>query len=266
MTNFKSISNFKYYKLFAICLFAICLFAYSERVYAQSSTPTPEATSAAVNDIRAKVKEIVQEKLDQAQKGQKMAFVGTISEINGLNLTLQTNEGDKQLNVATDAAIIGKGGKRIKAEDLKNGLFAIAMGYLEENDVLGVRRLVMSEKPKASAKKVAFGKVTDISKEEKVLTVKNEKKGIIYTIEVNDKTTLTKKVDGKIQKVKLEVVETGDYLIAIGTPTENEHKLITAKIIHVIPGLSKPETTVTSTPSATPTTKVTPKIKATPTP
>jgi len=223
-------------------------------------SPTPEATSAAVNDIRTKVKEIVQEKLDQAQKGQKMAFVGEITEISGLNLTLQTNQGDKQLKMATDAAIIGKGSKKIEIKDIKSGLFAIAMGYLEENDILGVRRLVISEKPKTSAKEVAFGKVTDISKEENILTIKNERKNVIYTIEVSDKTVISKKVDGKVQKVKLEVIENGDWIIAIGTPTENEHKIITAKIIHVIPGLSKPEAT------ATPTTKVTPKIKATPTP
>jgi len=251
-------------KLTIFWLLAISFLLLAKNITAVS--PTPEATNAAVNDIRTKVKEIVQEKLDQAQKGQKMAFAGTISEINGLNLTLQTNQGDKQLNVATDAAIIGKGGKRITIKDLKTNLFAVVMGYLQENDILGVRRLVISEKPKVVAKETAFGKVTDISKEENVITIKNEKKNIIYTVEINDKTVITKKVDGKVQKVKLEVIEIGDHLIAIGTPTENEHKIITAKIIHVIPGLSKPEATVTPTPSATPTTKVTPKIKATPTP
>jgi len=245
-------------------IFTICFLLFAMSVKAVS--PTPGATNAAVNDLRTKVKEIVQEKLEQAQKGQKMAFVGEITEISNLNLTLQTNQGSKQLNVATDAALIGRGGKKIQMKDIKSGLFATAMGYLEENNILGVRRLVVSDKPKFSAKETAFGRVTDISKEENVLTIKNEKKNIIYTIEVNDKTVITKKVDSKIQKVKLEVIETGDYLIAIGTPTENEHKLITAKIIHVIPGLSKPEATVTSMPSATPTTKVTPKIKATPTP
>jgi hypothetical protein len=42
MTNFKSISNSKYYKLFAICLFAyllICLFAYSRLANAQTNVP-----------------------------------------------------------------------------------------------------------------------------------------------------------------------------------------------------------------------------------
>jgi len=248
---------------FQFSIFLLCSLSLLSPAITKAVSPTPEATDSAVQEIRNKVKEIVNEKLEQAQKGQKLAFVGTISQINGLNLTLETNEGDKQLNIATDAAIIGKGNKKIAVKDLKNNLYAIAMGYLEENNVLGVRRLVISDAPKTPAKETAFGKVTDISKEENVLTVKNEKKNIIYTVEVIDKTVITKKVDGKVQKVKLEVIETGDYLIAIGTPTENEHKLITAKIIHVIPGLSKE---ASPTPSPKPTTKATPTTKITPTP
>lgn len=244
-------------KIIVLSMFFVIGALFLSKVKAVS--PTPEPT----NPIRAKIQEIVREKLDEAQKGQKAAFAGEITNISDLQLTLQTNQGDKQLNIATDAALIGKGGKKITMKDIKIDLFAIAMGFMEENDVLGVRRLVISEKPKTASKEIAFGKVTDISKEENVITVKNEKKNIIYTVEITDKTTITKKVDGKIQKVKLEVIETGDYLIAIGVPTENEHKLITAKIIHVIPGLSKE---ASPTPSAKPSVKATPTLKSTPTP
>jgi len=233
---------------------ALCFSASAITIKAVS--PTPEATDSAVQEIRDKVKEIVREKLDETQKGQRRAFVGEITNISDLQLTLQTNQGDKQLNIATDAALIGKGSKKITMKDLKTGLFAITMGFMEENDVLGVRRLVVSEKPKTASKEIAFGKVTDISTEEKILTVKNEKKGIIYTVEINDKTTITKKVDDKIQKIKFAVIENSDWVVAIGTTTENEHKLITAKIVHVIPGLS----TVTPSP------EITPKSTAAPTP
>jgi len=247
-----------------IIIFLTIILCFSaSAITVKAVSPTPEPTELEVKELRDKVKEIVREKLDQAQKGQKTAFVGEITNISDLQLTLQTGQGNKQLDVATDAALIGKDGKKITMKDLKTGLFAIAMGFMEENDVLGVRRLVISDKSKTVAKEIAFGKVTDISKEENVITIKNEKKNIIYTVEITDKTTITKKVDGKVQKVKLEVIETGDYLIAIGVPTENEHKLITAKIIHVIPGLSK-ETS--PTPSAKPSVKVTPTIKSTPTP
>ena len=245
-------------KIIVLLMFFVLGALFLNKVKAVS--PTPATSSAAKNqkveDIRQAIEKEVREKLDQAKKGQKAAFVGEITNISDLQLTLQTNQGEKQLNVATDAALIGRGGKKITLKDLKTGLFTIAMGFIEENDVLGVRRLVVSEKPKTVSKEIAFGKVTDISKEENVITIKNEKKNIIYTVEITDKTTITKKVDGKVQKIKLEVIETGDYLIAIGVPTENEHKLITAKIIHVIPGLSKEASpTPSAKPTAIPTTK-----------
>ena len=237
MNNYKSKSKISLLTLLVLSMFYVLCSMFLSGVKAVS--PTPATSSAGKNqkveDIRQAIEKEVRDKLDQAQKGQKLAFVGTVSEINGLNLTLQTNDGDQKLNIATDAALIGKGGKKITMKDLKTNLFTIAMGFMEENDVLGVRRLVVSEKPKTVSKEIAFGKVTDISKEENVITVKNEKKNIIYTVEITDKTIITKKVDGKIQKVKLEVIETGDYLITIGAPTENEHKLVTAKIIYIIP-------------------------------
>jgi len=229
MNNYKSKSKISLLTLLVLSMFYVLCSMFLSEVKAIS--PTPEPT----NPIRAKIQEIVREKLDEAQKEQKAAFAGEITNISDLQLTLQTSQGDKQLNIATDAALIGKGGKKITMKDLKTNLFTIAMGFMEENDVLGVRRLVVSEKPKTVSKEIAFGKVTDISKEENVITVKNEKKNIIYTVEITDKTIITKKVDGKIQKVKLEVIETGDYLITIGAPTENEHKLVTAKIIYIIP-------------------------------
>jgi len=220
-------------------------------IVVKAVSPTPEATDSAVQEIRDKVKEIVREKIEDTQKGQKAGFFGEISKITDSLLTLQTNQGDKQLNVATDAAII-KSGKKATLEDLETGSFAIGMGYLEDDNLLNTKRLVIGKKTELPAREVAFGQVTDISSEEEILTIKNEKKNLIYTLEINSKTVITKKVDGKITKIKFENIVKGDKLVAVGTPSENEHKIITAKIIHVIPGLSK-EVSPTPTNKATPT-------------
>jgi len=109
------------------------------------------------------------------------------------------------------------------------------MGYLGDNGILETRRVVVVEKPKLPVREVAFGEVTDISTEEKILTIKNDKKGITYTIEVTGTTKITKKTDTKVEKAKFSDIEKGDRLVAIGTPTENEEKIITAKLIHIIP-------------------------------
>lgn len=227
-------------------LLVIGLVVNSPVVWGQS--PTPEATSPAVQQIREKVKEIVREKIEEVKKGQIRAFVGEISKISNLNITTTNPRGEKQIRVSEETKIIGKGRKEIKLEDLEIGNFILAMGYLGDNGVLEARRIVVAEKPKLPARAVAFGKVTDISTtEEKILTVKNEKKGITYTVVVTDKTIITKKGETKIEKVNFSAIEKGDRIVAIGTPTENEKKVITAKIIHVIPGKAKGQE-VTPTP------------------
>lgn len=201
---------------------------------ALAASPTPEATKPAAKELRDKVKQIVREKLQEVEAGQKRGFFGEISEIADLTLTLDTNQGKRQVNIATDAAIISKNRKNIESEDLEIGNFVIAMGYITEKDVLNARRLVVSEKPKIPLREVVFGKITDISTEEEVLTVKNEKSEIVYTLELTSKTTLNKKVKGEIKKVHFESIEKGDQTLAIGTPSENEHKLITAKTIYIV--------------------------------
>lgn len=240
--------------IFLSLVLAFCFLISSK---AQALTEDSEATSTAAQDLRDKVKEIVREQIVETQKGQKMAFFGEITDIANANLKIETNEGEKKLNIATDAAIISKTGKKMKSEELKSGVFAIAMGYAEDTNLLGVRRLVLIEKPKANEKEAAFGKVTDISSMEKVLTIKNEKQNLIYTVEIDDKTLINKKVDGKVQKVKFEVITKNDKIIAIGAPSENEHKIITAKTVYVIEENS-PTPTEGKTPTSTPSAKTTP--------
>ena len=145
-----------------------------------------------------------------------------------------------------------KNGIKTTLENLETGSFAIGMGYLEENNLLETKRLVIGKKTELPAREVAFGQVTDISSEEEILTIKNEKKNLIYTIEIDSKTVITKKTDGKVTKIKFADIVEDDKLVAVGAPSENEHKIITAKIIHVIPGLSE-EVSTTPTVKATPT-------------
>jgi hypothetical protein len=220
---------------------------------AKAASPTPTATGSAVQEIRDKVKEIVQGKIKDTQKGQKAGFFGEISKITDSSLTLQTNQGDKELQIATDAAII-QSGKKATLEDLEAGSFAIGMGYLEDTNLLDTKRLVIAKKTELPAREVAFGQVSDISSEEEVLTIKNEKKDLIYTIENNSKTIITKTADGKDTKIKFGDIVKGDKLVAVGAPSENEHKIITAKIIRIISPMTEetsPSPSATVTPEAT---------------
>jgi len=242
----------KFIKLLII-IFTLAIFIpLGNLVFAQDEeiTPTPKVTSEDENvkEIREAVQDKVKDILEENQQGEKRGYSGPIMTIENLNLTLQTTEGEKVVKVATDAAIIGQSGKEIELEDLKKNLFVVAMGYITEEAKLEIHRLVVQEKPKASGKEVINGIITDISTEEEILTIKNEKKGLIFTVEIDKNTEINRKgANGKTVKAKFSDLEENDRLFVIGEPTENEHKIITASIILAIAG---PEEEKTSTPSS----------------
>ena len=228
-------------KIVSLLIISLFVFSFVPAVFGQSPTPDEK-----VKEIRDAVKEKVREKLEETQEGQKKAFVGEIAEVSNSTLTLETRSGEQQVEVDEEAIIIGKNRSEIDFEDLEIGNYVIAMGYLDENEVLQTKRVAVTEKLKVLTQQVAAGKVTDISADENIITVKNEKKGVIYTVEATTKTTITQKTnDGEAEKIKFSEIEENDWLVAIGTSTENEEKIITAKLIHVIPDKSKSEPTLT---------------------
>lgn len=211
-------------------LLIFSLLAISCLLSAGSAWGQGEATPSAVEEIREKVKEIVRQKIDEVKKGQKTAYFGEITKIDGNLITLfaPTNR-ERQVKISEETKIVKAGG-------LKVGDFIISMGYLADDEILEAKRIVTAAKPKPLTRQVAVGKVTDISAEERILTVKNDKKSLTYTVLITDSTTMTKKVETKIQKIDFAKIEKSDRIVAIGTLKENGEKILTAKLIHIIPG------------------------------
>lgn len=230
---------------------------------AQNPSPTPkdegiqDEVEEKIKEIRDQVKEKVREKIQEVQQGAKRAYAGKITQISESVITISGNSGERSIETSTDTKIIGKNNKAIELKDLQVGQFIIAMGYVKDQNILDARRIVVVNQPKPPTIEVAVGKVTDISAEEKLLTVRSEKKGLVYTIEVTNKTKITKKLDTKVTTAKFSDIKKDDRVVCIGTPTQNEEKIIEAKLIHVIPGLAlgqiKPSTTPTPVPPTSPT-------------
>lgn len=213
-----------------------------------------EASPPADERIQQKVEERIEKVLKATEEKKKHAVVGTLKAISDSTLTIETKRDDAQVEVDAEATIINSKREEIGLEDLEIGSKIIALGYLEDS-VLTAKRLVIIGKFQTSASEVAFGVVTDISSEAKVLTIKHPKGEAIYMVEVTGNTKITKRVEGKIQTVKFGDIEENDHLVAIGKPGENEEKIITAKLIHVIPGKATGQESPSPTPEVSPTPK-----------
>ena len=236
--------------------------AVQERVRLQENTAVQErenwATSEGeleekIQQIREAVREKVKERVQEIRQGIPRAYFGEIKQIGNQEFTLQTRREEIQVTVGSETKIIGKNKQDLQFKDLKVGDYCITMGYLNENRVLEAKRIVLIPKPKPPVRITIFGRVTDISEEEKVLTVKNEKGGLTYTVATNDKTMITKKGEKRIEKTDFSAIEIGDRVIVVGIRKENEEKMITAKIIHVIPGKAIGTLKPSPSPSPTPT-------------
>lgn len=259
-------SSAKYILLSLVLLFSSVNLASAVSVSTQN-TPTPTDVPAKnVEQIREQVKEKVREKLDEVKQGQKRSYVGKITTISATAITLSTPNGERQAMLSEDTVYVGSAKNPIKFESIKIGDYIIVLGYFDESGALQAKRVILMSKPKPETRKVVFGEISDISPEEKLLVLKKRKNDQIMTIEVGNSTVVTKKVDTSVEKVKFTDIGINDWIVAIGQVSSSDQTILTAKTIHVIPGLSNGKSKTTITPTVTaPTTTPTKKLTPTPT-
>jgi len=240
-----------------LCIFTVYCLLFTIPPLALAQSPTP-------NSIREEIRKKVQERIEQIQEGfKKRAFFGTLKEITSSTLIIETQKGEKRIKINSETKFFGPTKQEIKFTDLELGNFIIALGYWQENGALeGKRITVLPKAPKPAGKRYAiYGKVQDISKEEKILSVASpSRKDINYEVKVTSSTIITKKVEDKVKKVNFSEIELSDRVIVVGTKIEGSETL-TAKLLHVIPGKDTgPEklTPKPEKPTPTPTTKIIP--------
>ncbi len=177
-------------------------------VHAQSATDS--AIRQAVKDQVAAIKTSVA----------KRAFVGPISAKSEASITV-TNLSNltRTAVVAGDATIKLSGGKEGTFADLKVGDFVIAMGDVDSQGTLAVKRLLVIAKPTPDKRLVLSGRVTDTSMSS--YTIETAKKEV-WAIKFTSGTSFT----GKIKKTDVKV---GDRIVAVGTSSTALN--LTAKLI-----------------------------------
>lgn len=228
----------KHQKLKALTLFLVTLtssFALSTKLVL--AIKEEEALGDKVKEIREAVKEKVREKINEVKQGQKKAFVGEINEISDGLLTLKIRSGLGYVQIATDAAVLDTNRQQADPNKLTTGDFVIAMGFMDENSILQTKRLLVIKKPTPKLRRAVFGTVSDLSSTEKILTVKNPKTGTIYSIEVTNKTVITKKNGGKKEEIDFDQIEINDRVVAVGKAEENSEIMITATRLHLLPSI-----------------------------
>lgn len=253
-------------KIFLLFTVYFLLFTLSTGSAVAVSDEKTATSSTRAQEINQRVQERLQKVENQVTT---KAFWGTLKAMNDTTLTLDTSKGEQTIKT-DDETVFVSGKTPLKLSDLEIGKFLIVMGTTNADSLLAKRILVLAKAPKpAPVRQAVFGKITDISTEEKVLVLTNPKNsGTTFQVKVTDKTVLTKTTAGAVKKVEFAALKIGDRVVAVGT---NGNGTLTAKIVHVIPGkaVGLEESIVTPTSgktTPTPTKKPTQKPTPTPTP
>ena len=191
------------------------------------STSTPANQNATEeSEIRQKVIE----KVEQALKNPK-ALLGVITDISTNTLQIKVPSGEiQQMSVLSNATIvkIGKVSKEVKFSDIAIGDFVAGMGYKNENDILEVSRVLITEPLEEFIVKAAIGKVSSVDKKAITilpLTQENEIKATIST-----DTYFSTYKNGKITKTGISDISKDDLVIVVA----EESKGLTARTVLVV--------------------------------
>ncbi len=136
-------------------------------------TKIPNPQNTEVQNFRKTIQEKIQAKISESKNipGAKIAWPGTIKEINALELKLDLSGKDKQITI--DKAIVYSNSRKIDTAILKPGQQVLVMGLVktETPDQMEAKQIILN--PSISQNKTVklIGIIGDISKSSKTIMI-----------------------------------------------------------------------------------------------
>ncbi len=186
-----------------------------------------------VKSLKEEVENLVRsskEASSASELKEKRAFCGRMETRDDEKraLIIDTNKGKKTVLYGEETVFVGLEQERIEASEVAEGNFIVAMGeYLPQRPTeLVAERVVIQEPPSLSSRRSVWGKVTDISQEEKVFSLlPAEDEASVIEVPVSTQTIFKKKEEGKIRKVSFDDLDKDDRLVVVGQQAEGKPQL-----------------------------------------
>lgn len=137
----------------------------------KSASPTATSSGAANEEVIKqntidRIQKIIDEKSEKASQAlKKRAFVGKVSRVTTESLSIETLRGEQNVKVSSKSTVLlFPKMQPLQLSDVEIGGFAIVMGYMNSDDVLDAKRILVVQTPLfPPKKKVSVGRVIDLS-------------------------------------------------------------------------------------------------------
>jgi len=214
----------------------VILFIFFALLILPKTTSAIEGTVSGekIDTLREEIKKKVEEKLKTIMSQQrKRGWVGTIKEKTEVSLKLKTKDKIRTTTISENIQIVGPKRQKINFENLEIGQQIIAMGYLQPDNNLEAKRIVvLPEKKRSEPPEIIFGTINDRSEREQVLAIGPTKNGNQeYEVLLDEKTHLFQRTNGKVEKINYKNLQAEQKIIAVLKPTKSNGSSFNAKLI-----------------------------------
>lgn len=228
-----------------LIIFSILFSFLTKPAMAVTATPSADQTKDIVDIIQQKVKEKLN--LINTPSNQPKSFFGAIIKIDQNQILISYQNKNQTINVDENTAYIDLKRNKSKFANLKIGQEILAMGYLNDDQSLNTKRIVVTElKAIDNPNQIVVGQIVDISKSSPIFVlIPSKNKDNQYQIKTDSKTEI---IDLKNNKLDSKILTSGKKIIVIISPdTKITKTFYASKIISL--------ETASSSISATPTPK-----------
>lgn len=189
------------------------------------------------------IKENLKERLEKVVKDEskmellKRAWVGSLKTIANHTLTIDTREGPKLASISAQTSFLLLPKRaQISAEDLEIGSHTIAIGFLNGNQVLDTRRIIINEEPPETPKRqVHFVTIEDYDSRKDLLVVRLPSQES-QIVELTEDTEISQGSNGDIFETSSERLESGlNSVIIVEIEVENDSETRNLLKIHLLP-------------------------------
>ena len=198
--------------------------SYSAYILAESITPTlsptdPTPTDSQDNDIdkiRQVVKDKVMEKIDQIvnKPNQKIGWLGTIISLDTNVIEIENFQNINQKIIVEEEATITNTKKQdLSLDDLKVDQVIIAMGYLDIDQNLLAKRILVTNIALDSLKNtIVYATVTDISQTTNIITLVTKDRKV-YQVKSDKNSAKIEKNQKIVAVIKPEKKDSNTWLV-----------------------------------------------------
>jgi hypothetical protein len=184
-----------------------------------TDTAETEMNFEDVKGIREEVEKKVRDKIDEiVSKQEKRGWIGTITEITSTGFVIETDQETRTVTLNDEATIINRNRQQITFGDLEESQRVIAMGYLQIDNTLDARRVVIVEQKDKIQKMSIFGTITEKADQDQIMLVKNSEES--YELVFGEDATIEIRQDNTTEEADYEDLSTEQKIIAVIVPID----------------------------------------------